>query len=249
MVTLARKTRKCRCTNCLVLLLLVFLATIALSVWTEELLLPSLNNVNRYRAINIAPGFQLKPPFSFPQPDGMRDLQEVSTASWIHRLTSILGKIKHKTVYLLACDYNAYPSLLNWLVSAYVNTEINLDHIIVLSLDEVIYRILIERDISTIYIRTDDFIRYHYFLSWKIDQFQFQTMIKLAVARLISHWGYEVAMFDVDAIPLKDMEGLYKTFAQSDIISSHSLVKNDCCGKWTLSLGFTLFRSNRMVGM
>lgn len=249
MVTIARKTRKCRCTNCLVIISLIFFATIALYVWTEELLLPSLNQVDRYHAISIAPGFQLKPPFSLPQPDGMIDVQKLSTTGWIHRLTTVLGKIKHKTVYLLACDYNAYPSLLNWLVSAYVNTEISLDQIIVLSLDEMVYRILIERDISTIYIRTDDFIRYHYFLSWKIDQFQFQTMIKLAVGRLISHWGYEVAMFDVDAIPLKDMEGLYKTYSRSDIISSHSLSKSDCCGKWTLSLGFAVFRSNRMVGM
>ena len=250
MLTLAckNKSRKCKCIRCVVTLLLALSVTVMLFFWSEEILLPGINNVNRYYATTVSPGFEIKPPFSFPQPNSIKSVEEISRTDWIHRLADILEKRKHKVIYLLACDSHAYASLLNWLVSAYVNTEIDIEDILVLSLDEKIYRILIERDISTVYIETEEFIKYHYFLSWRTEQDQFHSMIRMALARLISHWGFDVAVFDVDAIPLKDPIGLYKMFSDSDIISSYALNGDLSSTNWCMSLGFAFFKSNRMVG-
>ena len=247
-MSFGRTARRCKYFKYLVLLLLIIFIPLLLFLWSEELLLPNVTDVNRYSSVTIAPGFEIKPPFSFPQPDGIYSVETISRRKWIQRLADILSKKSHKTVYLLACDSNAYPSLLNWLVSAYVNTEIDIEDILVLSLDERIYRKLNERDISTVYIKMEDFIRHHYLLSMRKEQFQFYAIARMSVARLISHWGYDVAVFNVDAIPLKDPLSLYKVFSDSDIVSSHSLREDPESGKWSLSFGFAYFRSSRTIG-
>ena len=244
-----RKTRRCRWLRCIVLLILFLCVVLVVYVRGEHLILPDLHAVNRYISVTVEPGFEIKPPFSFPQPDGIKTVDQLSSKQWIHELTSFLHKNRHHKIYLLASDIYSYPSLLNWLVAMYVNTEIDLKDILILSLDERLYQILRERDISTIYIKNDEFILYHYFLSWRRDKLTFDLMTRLSVARLISHWGFDVVVFDVDAILLKDPEGIYKVFSDSDIISSHSLREiGTASGKWTMSLGFALIRSNRMVG-
>ena len=247
---LARMIKRCKNVSALFVSLLCIL--LLLFFRGEELLLPNIIDVNRYYAVTISPGFEIKPPFSFPQPDGVKSVEEVSNMNWFHDLANIMAKKKNiKIIYLLACDNYAYPSLLNWLVAAYVNTEIDIEDILVLSLDEKVYRSLLERDISTIYIKTEEFIRYYHFLSWwETDDVWLHATIRMSIARLMSHWGFNVAIFDVDAIPLKDLDGLYKVFADSDIISSHSLKEaGKFTGGWSMSLGFAFFRSNKIVGM
>lgn len=236
------------------LVLMFLLISMLLLFWAEQLLLPNIIDVNRYYAVTVSPSFEIKPPFSFPQPDGIKSVEEISNMNWIHDLADIMENKKHKTVYLLTCDNYAYPSLLNWLVSAYINTQIDIEDILVLSLDERLHRTLIKRDISSVHVKTEEFIRYNYFLSWTADRIWLHATVRMSVARLISHWGFNVAMFDIDAIPLKDPESLYQIFSDSDVITSHSLTGRKEDGEssddfWSMSLGFAFFRSNMNIGM
>ena len=75
---------------------------------------------------------------------------------WVHELADILAKKTNKIVYLTSVDEGYFVMLLNWLVAVDLNTNIDINDIIVLSLDKTTYDILKMRSISTIYVKMEE---------------------------------------------------------------------------------------------
>ena len=240
------RIRRCR----LLLLTIIILSfLVVLYICVHYLMLPNIDSVNRYVSISIRPGFNIKPPFSFPEPNVIKPVEEVVHMRWLLELVDILADRTSKRIYLLTCDMKHYGSLLNWLVAAYVNTEIELRDILVISSDKTLYKILKSRKISTIYVEMRDLIRHYSIHYWTRHGATSDVVItKMAIVRLILHFGFDVVVFDVDAIPLRDPHALFSSFHGSDIISAHALEDHAQSYKWSLCFGFVLFKSTPRVG-
>ena len=233
----------------LLLTIIILSFLVVLYICVHYLMLPNIDSVNRYVSISIRPDFNIKPPFSFPEPNVIKPVEEVVHMRWLLELVDILADRTSKRIYLLTCDMKHYGSLLNWLVAAYVNTEIELRDILVISSDKTLYKILKSREISTIYVEMRDLIRHYSIHYWTRHGATSDVMItKMAIVRLILHFGFDVVVFDVDAIPLRDPHALFSSFHNSDIIGAHALEDHAQSYKWSLCFGFVLFKSTPRVG-
>ena len=222
------------------------LVTIVGYFCVEYFVFPNVHNVNRYVSATVRPGFDIRPPFSFPDPQYTRTVEEVAQMKWVHELAGILAEKTNKMVYLAASDQGYFVTLLNWLVAVDLNTNIDIKDIIVLSFDKDIYEILKKKDISTIYININELIYHHFILRWTKAYAWDVWMVRIAVVRLINHWGYDITVIDLDAIPLKDPIPLLDKYPDSDIVASHSMGKTHYYG---ICFGFVLFRSTPRNGM
>ena len=212
----------------------------------DYFLIPNVHTVNRYVSATVRPGFDIRPPFSFLYPKYIRTVEEVAQMKWVHELAGILAEKTNKIVYLTASDQGYFVTLLNWLVAVDLNTNIDIKDIIVLSFDKDIYEILKKKEISTIYVNMNELIYHHFILHWTKAYSWDVWMARSAVVRLINHWGYDIVIIDLDAIPLKDPLPLFEKYPDSDIVGSHSLGKN---GFFGVCFGFVLFRSTPRNGM
>ena len=134
------------------LISIFILITIVGYFCVEYFLFPNVHTVNRYVSATVRPGFDIRPPFSFPDPKYIRTVEEVAQMKWVHELAGILAEKTNKIVYLAASDYGYFVTLLNWLVAVDLNTNIDIKDIIVLSFDKSIYDILKKkRNINNLY--------------------------------------------------------------------------------------------------
>ena len=89
-----------------------------------------MHTVNRYIAATVRPGFDIRPPFSFPDPKYIRPVEEVARMKWVHELADILAKKTNKIVYLTSVDEGYFVMLLNWLVAVDLNRIIRATKIV-----------------------------------------------------------------------------------------------------------------------
>ena len=228
------------------LIIICFVIITAVYLCADHFLTPNVHTVNRFIAATVRPGFDIRPPFSFPDPKYIRPVEEVARMKWVHELADILAKKTNKIVYLTSVDKGYFVTLLNWLVAVDLNTNIDINDIIVLSFDKTTYDILKMRSISTIYVKMEELINHHFVLAWASSSVYFWDVgiTRIAVVRLMNHWGYDVSVIDLDAIPLKDISPLFEKYSDSDIVGSHSFAK--ILG---ICFGFVLFRSTPRNGM
>ena len=212
----------------------------------DYFLIPNVHTVNRYVSATVRPGFDIRPPFSFLYPKYIRTVEEVVQMKWVHELASILAEKTNKIVYLTASNQGYFVTLLNWLVAVDLNTNIDIKDIIVLSFEKDIYEILKKKEILTIYVNLNELIYHHFILRWTKAYSWDVWMARSAIVRLINHWGYDITVIDLDAIPLKDPIPLLDKYPDSDIVASHSLGKD---GFFGVCFGFVLFRSTPRNGM
>ena len=67
-------------------------------------ILPNRFSVNRYESTVVRPGFGIKPPFSFSEPQAIKPVRELLEMHWIKDLTDILSKKSSKQVILLIVE-------------------------------------------------------------------------------------------------------------------------------------------------
>ena len=216
----------------------------------DSWVLPDRLTVNRYDSLVVDSGFSIKPPFSFSEPQAIKPVRELLEMHWMKDLTDILSKKSSKQVILLIVEKEYYASLLNWLVAFEMNTNnLKLDDILIISLDERICNILKDKaDLSTVCLRFDQII-YHYNIlystkylpTWDI------IIVRMALVRLLNHWGYNVLVIDLDAIILKDPFPLLDKYPDADIITSYSItsLRPNVRG---ICFGFILLKSTEKVG-
>ena len=185
--------------------------------------------------------------FHMPCPKVYKPVKEIVVASWMKPLLQILSSFEGNQVTLVIAN-NAYRDvLLNWLISAQLVSKPPLENIIVVSLDHDLYSLLHSRDIPSIQAPFSTVLNTkHRFRRF----FELIMMMRLGFMRLINRLGYDCAMYDIDAIILKNPQPLYDKWADVDIIGSRGQLPRELWRRWgvTICIGAVFIRSNSRTG-
>lgn len=187
--------------------------------------------------------------FSFPQPRVMRPLAEVDSSKFLQDLRHFLLRYKsERPLALITSNYKYVDVLLNWLISATIRSAIPLDSIVILSLDTRIHDLLTNRGIPSILTIPSELIKPDIVFNKTFDQIM---MVRLTAMRIVSHFGFDVVMYDTDAIILKDPQPLYDRLYSDDIIGSVGRIPYDLLDEWgiTICIGVVLVRSSHLTGI
>ncbi len=192
--------------------------------------------------------FPFKSDFSFPQPRVMKPLTEIDSSKFLHDLRKfLLGYKSDKPLALITSNEKYVDVLLNWLICATVRSGLPLDSIVVFSLDTKIHALLTKRGIPSILTFPSELIRQDFNFNTTFEEIM---MVRLAVMRMVSHFGFDVVMYDTDAIILKDPQPLYDHLHSDDIIGSVGRIPYDLLAEWgiTICIGVVLIRSSPSIG-
>ncbi len=200
--------------------------------------------------VGITDRFRIREPCSLPQKYASKPLGVLLCHPWMQELKDFLGGLNSTLVSLVSSDYNYREVLLNWLISAMVKVSPPLSNVLVLSLDESLYKLLSSRGIACIHIPPESLIRVRLNSSLKRTGFRQVHIMRLTVMRLINHWGYDVANYDTDAIILKNPEPLYDRYADVDFIGSYGNFPQELASKWGIAvcIGVVLVRGTQQSG-
>ena len=191
--------------------------------------------------------FTISKPFAFPHPTAFRHTADILASVWVKQLKDHLGSITHpKRVTLTVASADFTGKLLNWLISALVIAKPPLENIIVVSFDENLHKLLKSRGIMSLFVPYRSVLLKPNGIG--IGQV---WMTRMAVIRLINHWGYDVQQFDNDAIILKNPQPLFDQFPDSDVVGSRAMLPFELGkGPWgfTVCMGAILFRSTPRTG-
>jgi hypothetical protein len=181
--------------------------------------------------------------FHMPCAKVYKSVPELVMAPWMKPLLSILSSFEGKQVTLVIAN-NAYRDvLLNWLISAKIVSQPPIENILVVSLDGGLYRLLQSRDIPSILALFSTVLNgKHRFRRF----FELIMMMRLAFMRLINRLGYDCAMYDIDAIILKNPQPLYDKWGDRDIVGSRGELPRELWRRWgvTICIGAVFIRSN-----
>ena len=183
----------------------------------------------------------------FPHGSLLHSVDYLVKTKWIKQLQSFLQQHSNKLVVMVTANYLFLDILLNWLAAAQHNAQINIETVLILSMDSSLHEILSHQGITSILVNRNDVIR----PSAKLPtQFSHYWIIRCTVTRLLNYWGFHVAMFDVDAVILKDPRPLFQKYIGSDIVGSQGKYPFELHRKWgvTLCMGVVLFRSTSSTG-
>ena len=186
--------------------------------------------------------------FHMPCRKVYKPVSEIVMASWMKPLLRILSSLEGKQVTLVIAN-NAYRDvLLNWLISAKIVSKPPLENIIVVCLDNTLHRLLQSRDIASIVAPFSTVLNAkHHFKRF----FELIMMMRLGFMRLINRLGYDCAMYDIDAIILKNPQPLYEKWGGIDIIGSRGELPRELWRRWgvTICIGAVFIRSNSRTGI
>ena len=187
--------------------------------------------------------------FSLPCPrDVYKPVSEVMQAEWVDPLLTILDKFskRSKQVTLVVANHAYQDVLLNWLISAVVVAKPPIQNILVVALDKQLYELLQKRQVSSIFVPSYSILNTKHRFS---RYFEIIMMIRLGFMRLINRLGFDCAMYDIDAVILKNPQPLYERY-KSDIIGSRGELPKQLMRKWkvTICIGAMFIRSNTRTG-
>lgn len=198
--------------------------------------------------VDLSTRFPFRSEFSFPQPKVMRSLEYISRVSWVTDLRSYLSTYNYSREISLVTSNSKYTDvLLNWLIAATVKSRIPTKSILVISLDTTIHRLMLAKQFRSILVPPWTVIAKGVNFS---QPFEEVMMTRLAVMRIINHFGYDFVMYDSDAVILKDPQPLYDALPHEDIIGSVGKIPYDLAAAWgiTICIGVVLVRSSPKTG-
>ena len=172
--------------------------------------------------------FVIQDEFTLPMPRLTLPIYDLITKRWMGNLRNYLRQIPPHSITspisIVSCDSKFTDVLINWLISATVETHPPLTHILVLSLDRPLHTTLTQHGFKSIHIDAKDLLSPEalYMVQDSSRRAFYVVMVmRLTVMRLMNHWGYSVANYDTDAIILKNPEQLfYRDLNASDVIGS-----------------------------
>ena len=191
--------------------------------------------------------------FSLPCPhDVYKPVSEVMQAEWVDPLLTILDKFskRSKQVTLVVANHAYQDVLLNWLISAVVVAKPPIENILVVALNKQLYELLQKRQVPSSYASIS--VPLFSILNMKYNfssNFETTMMVRLGFMRLINWLGFDCAMYDIDAVILRNPQPLYEK-DKSDIIGSRGKFPIQLLRKWkvTICIGVVLIRSNTRTG-
>ena len=120
-----------------------------------------------------------------------------------------------------------------------------MEHVLVLALDKEVHFLLAQRTIPCIHVPSTSVLKR------KLMGVSSVWMTRLAVFRLINHWGYDVLQLDNDAIPLRNPHTLLDSYVDYDVVSSRGRMPFELSrGPWkfTVCMGAILLRGTQGMG-
>ena len=196
--------------------------------------------------ISSEPNFSVSSDFTFPHPTVFQPTVKILESDWVQQLKAYLLSIHpaHSLTITVATK-SFLPNLLNWLIAAHILVEPPMEHVLVLALDKEVHSLLAQRKIPCIHVP------YKSVLREMLEQVTSVWMTRLAVLRLINHWGYDVLHLDNDAIPLRNPHTLFDNYMDYDVVSSRGRMPFELSeGPWkfTLCMGAVLLRGTQGMG-
>ncbi len=201
-----------------------------------------------YTTVDLATRFPFQGDFSFPQPKVTRSLEHISRSPWVTDLRYYLSTYNSSREISLVTSNSKYTDvLLNWLIAATVKSGIPTKSILVISLDATIHRLMLVKQFCSILVPPWTVIAKGVSFS---QPFEEVMMTRLAVMRIINHFGHNFVMYDSDAVILKDPQPLYDALPYEDIIGSVGKIPYDLAAAWgiTICIGVVLVRSSPKTG-
>ena len=165
---------------------------------------------------------------------------------WVKDTLKVLGNWKSGgQITLLLANSAVADLLLNWLIIATMRKSVNLDSILVIAMDKTILDMMHEKGIKTVLIPDNEW------LSKRLRFRSIRGLIRLCATRLLNYLGYDVLMFDIDALPLKSLQPLFDQYSSSTLVGSMGIFPVPLNKKWnasTLCTGVLLIRSGKNAG-
>lgn len=201
----------------------------------------TMSQVHRDRTFTVARDF------TFPHPQVFKPVNVVLACGWVRELKQYLSSVDPvQPVTVTVASYDFAANLLNWLISAQVMTSPPLENILVISFDNTLHKMLVRRQISSVCVPYISVLR-----NAKSLGIHKVWMTRLAVIRLINHWGFDVQQFDTDAIIRRNPQPLFDSFPGFDVVGSRAKLPFELGkGQWgfTVCMGVIVFRSTPRTG-
>lgn len=165
---------------------------------------------------------------------------------WMRQIKDYLSNHDSNTIIMVSANHLFEDILFNWLAAAQLQAGITPNKVLILSLDDVIYQTLLDHGIGSVHISSDQVFRLSAHMHTSLSHL---WIIRCMVIRLLNYWDYDVMMFDLDAIILKDPRPIFAEFHKSDIVGSQGKYPFQLGHKWgvTLCMGVVLFRSTPSI--
>ena len=198
--------------------------------------------------------FEIRQPFSLPVPFATLPLEQILHTEWLQALKDFLHTLKPDSgpVTIVSSDYKYSEVLLNWLISALIRVDRPLSNVLVLSLDSSLHALLQRRGFASIHVPPESLVRPALIAKLKYHvAFTQVHILRLTVMRFISHWGFDVANYDTDAIIMKNPEPLYyKQYKTSDFIGSYGHFPQEMQREWGIAvcIGVVMIKSSKQTG-
>ena len=194
----------------------------------------------------VEPKFSVSSDFKFPHPTVFQPTVKILESDWVQQLKAYLLSIHPaRSLTITVATKSFIPNLLNWLIAAHILVEPPMEHVLVLALDKEVHSLLAQRTIPCIHVPSTSVLKR------KLKGVTSVWMTRLAVLRLINHWGYDVLQLDNDAIPLRNPHTLLDAYIEYDMVSSRgNMPFSLTTGPWKFSLcmGAILLRGTQGMG-
>ncbi len=209
---------------------------------------PTTDDLWSYPSSNDPP--QSTGPLHFFNKEVVRSPQEILGSQWMKRLRYLLRTVNSAgQISITFANFGYIESLLNWLIVAQVKVKPPIMNVIVVCLDEDVFRILNERDIPSVLISPNSVTRNVSKLQEKNFSHTVWVM-RFVIYRLINYFGYDVVSYDTDAIIMKNPQPMFDEHRNSDIVSSAGSFPFKLGRMWgfTACMGVVMFRSSPRTG-
>lgn len=184
-------------------------------------------------------------PIGFPHGGAVR--ADVLNASWVPTLWRTLGHFSSKRLNLVVSDGKFLSILLNWLIGSLVKLQPPLDNVLVIALNDSLQAMLELREIPSVYVDHTTVVAKGTVMQTRHSHI---WITRTTVYRLLSYWGYDITVYDSDAVVLQNPTALFDLYKDRDIVGSAGTYPFMLGEKWgqTFCMGVALFRHTPRTG-
>lgn len=192
--------------------------------------------------------FRIREPFNFPQPTFSRPAPVLLRSRWVKDLQDYLRTVPKGTeISVVTSSVEHTDVLLNWLIAAFVKIKDPLQTVMVLSMDSNLHSTLTSRGISSLYVHKNMVVSPKATVPRVFSQVH---VVRLAVVRLMNHYGYDVINYDCDAILLRNPQPIFNKYKDTDLIGTFGKGPDVLYRKWGVALntGVMVMRATENMG-
>ena len=145
--------------------------------------------------------------------------------------------------------------VLNWITAALFKIQPPLHNILIVSLEQTLCDYLSTRgdlSVACITVPVEDILFPNGYLPPRFtrNRWKMGMMVRMPVLRLITHWGYDVAAYDSDAVLLRNPQVLYEKKRDAQVIASGGTYPMMVASRWGAAVcaGAILLRASSALG-